>query len=142
MRPRLRSSNAATSGGATDWVAAETERRATDPADRLLAIFDVFDEWFHRQDFEGCSFINVLLGSPTGAMSSIRRAVRFWERSGRRSGGPATEDAGVADSEAFARQWHILMKGSIVAAARGIEQAAGDAKDVARLLLEHGLATR
>ena len=27
--------------------------------------------------------------------------------------------AGVADPEAFAHQWHILMKGSIVAAAEG-----------------------
>src|SRR3954467_11780591 len=32
------------------------EARASDPADRMLAIFDVFDEWFRRPDFEGCSF--------------------------------------------------------------------------------------
>ena len=37
------------------------ERRADEPGDRLLAIFDVFGEWFEREDFEGCSFINVLL---------------------------------------------------------------------------------
>ena len=36
-------------------------RRTADPAERLLAIFDVFDEWFQRPEFEGCSFINVLL---------------------------------------------------------------------------------
>jgi len=24
--------------------------------DKLLAIFDVFDEWFRRADFEGCAF--------------------------------------------------------------------------------------
>ena len=44
-----------------DWLQAEVERRATEPGERLLAIFDVFDEWFHRPDFEGCSFVNVLL---------------------------------------------------------------------------------
>ena len=27
----------------------------------MLAIFDVFGEWFVIEDFEGCSFINVLL---------------------------------------------------------------------------------
>ena len=43
------------------WVEAEARRRGATPEERLLAIFDLFDEWFHRDDFEGCSFINVLL---------------------------------------------------------------------------------
>src|ERR1700744_6389335 len=43
------------------WLQAEVERRAQTPAQRLLAIFDVFGEWFARADFEGCSFINVML---------------------------------------------------------------------------------
>jgi AcrR family transcriptional regulator len=43
------------------WLQREVEQRAADPCDRLLAIFDVFDEWFQLDDFEGCSFINVLL---------------------------------------------------------------------------------
>src|SRR6185312_7326169 len=38
------------------WLQAEVERRATTPRARLLAIFDVFGEWFAREDFEGCSF--------------------------------------------------------------------------------------
>ena len=43
------------------FVEAEARTRGSDPEERLLAIFDVFDEWFHREDFEACSFINVLL---------------------------------------------------------------------------------
>ena len=43
------------------WVEAEARRRGGTPEEQLLAIFDLFDEWFHREDFEGCSFINVLL---------------------------------------------------------------------------------
>jgi AcrR family transcriptional regulator len=35
--------------------------RPADPEERLLAIFDVFDDWFQRDDFEACSFVNVLL---------------------------------------------------------------------------------
>ena len=34
---------------------------APTPAEKLLAIFDVFGEWFALPDFEGCSFINVML---------------------------------------------------------------------------------
>src|SRR5712671_3545328 len=38
-----------------DWVVAEATRRGTTPEEYLLAIFDLFDEWFQRDDFEGCS---------------------------------------------------------------------------------------
>src|SRR3954469_18658607 len=43
------------------WLQAEAQSRGETPAERLLAIFDVFGEWFARTDFEGCSFVNVLL---------------------------------------------------------------------------------
>jgi AcrR family transcriptional regulator len=38
------------------WVEAEARKRGAGPDEQLLAIFDLFDEWFHRADFEGCSF--------------------------------------------------------------------------------------
>ena len=44
-----------------DWLRAEADRRGATAAERMLAIFDVFGEWFVIDDFEGCSFINVLL---------------------------------------------------------------------------------
>src|SRR3954447_6179757 len=47
-----------------DWLQAEIERRASDPAERLLAIFDVFDEWFCPSEFEGWAFINVMVRAP------------------------------------------------------------------------------
>ena len=43
------------------WVETEARRRGSGPEEQLLAIFDAFDEWFRREDFEACSFINVLL---------------------------------------------------------------------------------
>ncbi len=43
------------------WVEAEAARRGSTPEEQLLAIFDAFDEWFRREDFEACAFINVLL---------------------------------------------------------------------------------
>jgi hypothetical protein len=52
------------------------------------------------------------------------------------------EAAGVEDPDAFARQWHILMKGSIVAAAEGDTEAAARARELGALLLaHHGVAT-
>ena len=92
-------------------------RRGSNPEERLLAIFDVLDEWFHRDDFEAGSFIKVLLelgpNHPAGDASvrhleQIRMIVR------RLAG-----EAGLCDTDSFARSWHILMEGSIVIAAEG-----------------------
>jgi AcrR family transcriptional regulator len=117
-----------------DWLEAEVERRASEPGEQLLAIFDVFDEWFRRDDFEGCSFINVLLeisdaDSPLHRASAtyLARIRSFIER--------LAAEAGISDPESFARQWHILMKGAIVAAAEGDREAARRARSVGALLL-------
>src|SRR6188472_2583997 len=34
------------------WVEREARSRADDSENQLLAIFDIFDEWFHSEDFE------------------------------------------------------------------------------------------
>jgi len=49
--------------------------------------------------------------------------------------------AGIEDPERFAAQWHILVKGSIVAAHEGDREAALKARELGELLLErHGVA--
>jgi AraC-like DNA-binding protein len=45
------------------------------------------------------------------------------------------EEAGLRDPASFAHSWHILMKGSIVAAAEGDLEAARRARRMARLLI-------
>ncbi len=116
------------------WLQADVERRAQAPTARLLAIFDVFGEWFHREDFEGCSFINVML-ELTDRDDAVRLASVHHLSVIREFLAGLAADAGVADPEAFARQWHILMKGSIVAAAEGDTLAAARAREMGELLL-------
>ena len=116
------------------WLAAEVHRRQRDPRRRLLAIFDVFDEWFRDPDFEGCSFINVMLEYPAPDHPLHQAAASYLAR----IRGFITElatDAGLADPSGFARQWHILMKGSIVAAGEGDRDAARRGKQIGRVLL-------
>ena len=118
-----------------DFVEAEARRRGSTPDERLLAIFDVFDDWFQQADYEGCSFINVLLetrdrehpvgNASAGYLANIRTIVR-----------ELAEEAGLRDTEAFALSWHLLMKGAIVQAAEGDRQAAQRAKTIARLVLD------
>jgi AcrR family transcriptional regulator len=118
-----------------DWLQAEVERRAADPGERLLAIFDVFDEWFQQPDFEGCSFVNVLLEISDPAHDLNRASAEYLAHIREFVEGLATE-AGVRDPDDFARQWHILMKGSIVAAGEGDPWAARRAREVGVILLE------
>ena len=122
-----------------ELVEAEARRRGSTPREQLLAIFDVFGEWFEEDDFEGCSFINVLLeagdrDSPLGNASAahleyIRSIVRR-----------LAEEAGIEDAAGFAESWHILMKGSIVAAAEGDALAAQRARSMGERLLDDHLA--
>jgi AcrR family transcriptional regulator len=41
-----------------EWFQNTVEAQATDPTERLLAMFDALDEWFSQPDFRGCAFIN------------------------------------------------------------------------------------
>jgi AcrR family transcriptional regulator len=116
------------------WVEAEARRRGSTPEEQLLAIFELFDEWFHRDDFEACSFINVLLElGPThrAGQASVRHLASIRSIVGR-----LAEEAGLRDPASFAHSWHILMKGSIVAAAEGDAEAAKRARSMGGLLLE------
>jgi len=117
-----------------DWLQQEVNRRAVAPRDRLLAIFDVFDEWFQREDFEGCSFINVLL-EIADPQSELHRASADYLAKIRSFVAGLAAEAGVADPEALAHKWHILMKGSIVAAGEGDRSAARRAREIAALVL-------
>jgi AcrR family transcriptional regulator len=116
------------------WIDGEARRRAATPEEQLLAIFDLFDEWFHREDFEADSFVNVLLElgptHPAGKASiehlgNVRAIIT-----------QLAEEAGLRATESFTRSWHILMKGSIVCAAAGDTEAGKRAKAMAKQLIE------
>ncbi|WP_373427047.1 TetR/AcrR family transcriptional regulator [Pseudarthrobacter siccitolerans] len=118
-----------------DAIVSEARRRGNTPDEQLLAIFDVFGDWFLREDFEACSFINVLLemgpAHPLGQASidylaKIRGHVQA-----------LAEEAGLQRPDEFARSWHILMKGSIISATEGDMQAAKRAQEMAGWLIEH-----
>lgn len=118
---------------AVGWFKAEVCRRATAPADRLLAIFDVFDEWFRSEDFDGCAFISVLLEYPSDHPTHARAALHLSKtRSFVRQ---LAREAGIADPRTFAETWHAMMKGAIVAACEGNLNAARQIEVAAELFL-------
>ena len=118
-----------------EWVEAEARKRGDTPEQQLLAIFDLFDEWFRRDDFEGCSFVNVLL-EMNDRESTLGRASADHLAAIRTILRTLAEEGGFRDPDAFAHSWHILMKGSIVAAGEGDREAATRAKAMGRLLID------
>jgi AcrR family transcriptional regulator len=120
------------------WLVRETERLGRTAEERLLAIFDALDEWFRRDDYEGCLFINTILESrdPTNpvrarAALGLDNVFRFIHS--------LAEDAGIPEAETFARRWHALLNGAIVLASSGYLDAAIRAREVGLALLESEL---
>jgi len=116
------------------WVQGEVHRRASTPAGQLLAIFEIFSEWFARDDFEGCAFVTSLLEFEDRD-DPVRQACVLHLATIRAFVCELATAAGVKDPERFAVQWHILMKGSIVAAHEGDRDAAMAARELGVLLL-------
>jgi AcrR family transcriptional regulator len=114
-------------------VGAEARRRGGTAEEQLLAIFDVFDEWFQRDDFEACAFINVLV--EMGPMHPLGQASIVYLRNIRTMVQELAIEAGIEDAETFAASWHILMKGSIVSATEGDRAAARRAQQMAQALI-------
>ncbi len=125
-----------------DWLEAESQRRGQTPRGQLLAIFDVFSEWFSQPDFEGCAFLTTMIEvgdrehpvhrAAVGHLANIRGYI---ER--------LAAECGIVDVDSFARKWHILMKGAIMAAHEGDTRAAARSRELGELLLrEQGCLTR
>ncbi len=121
-------------------IEAGARSRSDTPEGRLLAIFDILDEWFQRDDFEACSFISVLLemraDHPLGRASSLHlagiRAIVYG----------FAKQAEFHDPDEFARSWLILMMGCIVQAAEGDHRAARRASALGALLIQASRSNR
>jgi AcrR family transcriptional regulator len=115
------------------FVAAGAREAADTPVGQLLAIFDVFDRWFHDADFDACAFINTLVEMRPGHRLG-RASITHLRHIRDMAEGLATE-AHLDDPKGFAHSWHILMKGSIIAAIEGDALAAQRARLMAEDLV-------
>jgi AcrR family transcriptional regulator len=125
-----------------DWLEQVVARTEGPPGAQLLALFDAFDEWFRRDDYQGCLFVRALLetrdlespvcSAAVAGLTNVRALIR-----------KLAEAAGARDPDAFALQIQLLLMGSTVAAVSGELDAARHARDAGLLLLERdGIATQ
>jgi AcrR family transcriptional regulator len=120
------------------------EARASDPLERILAIFDYHAQWFADKDFHGCMFINAS-AEYTDPKSPIRRVAADHKCEVTRYLQAQLESAQLRQPALLAQQLCILLDGAIVNAQVvgqvGIdgatpEHAAHTAKLAAQQLLE------
>jgi AcrR family transcriptional regulator len=114
----------------------ETERLASSPRERLLAIFDAHEAWFQEKNFSGCMFINAAAefssqDDPNHVVSAEhKRLVRDYIRE-------LAEQAGARDPQALATQLNLLLDGAIVEAhVSGNTQAAKLARSMAAVFVD------
>jgi AcrR family transcriptional regulator len=120
------------------WIASATTAAST-PRERLLAIYDILARWFDEDDFRGCLFINSFgeLGATTPRIATVVREHKAWFQETvaglvAKAGGPAS----------LAPQLAILAEGAqTTAAITGSNEAAGQARAAAEVLIENALAT-
>jgi AcrR family transcriptional regulator len=125
-----------------EWFEAEVNRRGATPQARLLAIFDVFDEWFQREDFEGCPFLRTLFETFDDYQpqeNSVAAAARLHLASIRDIVQHYAKQAGVPQPAELAHKWQMLMAGSIVFAGYGDRSSARIAREAGSLVLEAAL---
>jgi AcrR family transcriptional regulator len=119
------------------WAITSVEAAARDlgstPEGRLLAIFDVFDDWFHREDTEALAFMNVMM-QVVKAPARGRARAEFVLRLTDALDGLAGQ-AHLRQVDEFVFSWRVLLTGSIFNAAEGDPRAASRAREMGRELI-------
>jgi AcrR family transcriptional regulator len=89
-------------------------RRFRTPGGRLLGVFDALGEQFTDPDFNGCAFDKASAEAPHG--SAVQKATEVYRDWVRTMLTTLAKEAGVADPDTLARQFHLLYDGAILSA--------------------------
>jgi AcrR family transcriptional regulator len=118
------------------WFEESVADRGNTAKERLLATFDVLQEWYAKPNFRGCPFINAVLEiadatHPVHQVSvDLREVIRTYIMQ-------LASEAGVRDSESFSQQYLLLIGGaSLMATIEGNPSGAQQARKVLSVLIE------
>ena len=117
------------------WFRESVESRASSPAARLLAVFDVLAEWVAAPTFRGCALQNAAI-ELADASHGAHRVVVTGKRGVRSYLADLAAQARLRDPNAVAQQLALLFEGAIVTALlEGSVAPALNARAAATLLL-------
>ena len=118
-----------------EWLEKQIKQRAPTPREQLMVIFDLFEEWFQRDDFEGCSFIATMLEMSGSGDNKVLTATRSHLAHIRLLLQGLAEEAGLREPAELAWNLQLIMAGSIVARGYGDDDAARRARSSAEGLI-------
>lgn len=118
------------------WFEDAIARKGGVPKERLLATFDVLQDWYANPNFRGCPFINAVLEIADAAHPAHQVSVQLRE-SVRAYIMQLASEAGVRDPAAFSQQYLLLIGGaSLMATIEGKPTGAEYAKSTLSVLID------
>ncbi|MFJ9829633.1 TetR/AcrR family transcriptional regulator [Streptomyces sp. NPDC101160] len=115
-------------------IAAHGDTHATNPYQRVLAVFDYLGTWFADPGFRGCAFINTF-GEMGGISPDVAEIARGHKQALRDYFAEQTDAMNAPPG--LADQLALLANGAMaVAGINGTSEPAAQAKDAARVLLD------
>lgn len=122
-----------------NWFVRRTEELASTPVERLIAIFDALDEFFHEENFRSCMFIRASSEYPDADHQIYQVSAKHKRLLLAYVIGLA-EQAGAKDPGQLARQLMLLKEGAIVTAHMlGPDGVASNSKIAAQALIDKAL---
>jgi AcrR family transcriptional regulator len=114
----------------------ELARRGGGPRDRILAVFEILDQWLRDPDFKGCLFINAGAQFPN-PNDPIHKAAERHAENVNRAFEQFAREAGAERPEALAKQLCMLVAAVITARQVSCDYEAGEtAREMAVALLD------
>ena len=102
----------------------------SEPGDRLLAVFDAYQEWLVAGDLRGCAFVNCAAEFPDPG-HPVREVVRQHKASVRGWLRDLVAEAGAEDPDSLSGRLFVVLEGAYVTAAlTGDEQSFEDTRSL------------
>jgi hypothetical protein len=98
------------------WLTRELGRRQDPPGLRLLALWDLLEEWFASEDFAGSEVAAAVAAAPDGRGQATRAVLARHRLAVRRMLEELATAAGARDAAVLAAQLQVLVEGAIVGA--------------------------
>lgn len=119
------------------WFANQVENKADNPKAKLLAIFDVIEEWMAVPEFRGCAFINASAEFPLEGNPVHRLSAEFYDQF-RVYIADLARQCDLKNPENLALQLSLLIEGAIVSEQMKRKSGAAEqAKQAALILIEN-----
>lgn len=117
------------------WLFDELDKIDRPPQEKLLALFDLLADWFRRDDYFGCLFMNATIET-RNADPSVRQALKRHKDLVMQRVRELVTAAEARDPDQLVDQLDLLVDGAIVKAfISRDEHPARQAREAARLLL-------